>query len=269
VGGFCGNLHCSPNVSSLWIPEAKARNNKYSTKTMKPMKRTLLIAMVALVATPLLAADSKDALISAAKKLADKDNYSWKQTVENAGGGGFGAGTSEGKTQKGGYTWFSMTMRDNTIEAVKKGDKGAMKGEGGWRSLSEATSGDPGPGTFIARRIQNLKAPAAQAEDLAGKVKEVKMDGDVFTGELTEEGAKSQLMFGGRPGGNGPEISDAKGSVKFWTKDGLLSKYEVNVKGKISFNGNDRDVDRTTTIEIKDIGSTKIEVPEEAKKKLD
>ena len=45
--------------------------------------------------------------------------------------------------------------------------------------------------------------------------------------------------------------------------------YEVKVKGKVSFNGNDRDVDRTTTVEIKDIGSTKIEVPEEAKKKLE
>ena len=37
---------------------------------------------------------------------------------------------------------------------------------------------------------------------------------------------------------------------------------------KVSFNGNDRDVDRTTTIEIKDIGSTKVEVLDDAKKKL-
>ena len=56
-----------------------------------------------------------------------------------------------------------MTMRDNTIEAVKKGDKGAFKTEDGWQSLSEATSGDPGPATFIARRLQTFKAPAAQA----------------------------------------------------------------------------------------------------------
>lgn len=161
-----------------------------------------------------------------------------------------------------------MTMRDNTIEAVKKGDKGAFKTEDGWQSLSEATSGDPGPATFIARRLQTFKAPAAQAEELAGKVKYLKQDGEVYSGELTDEGAKSQLMFGGRGGSNGPEVSGAKGSVKFWVKDGLLSKYEVKVQGKISFNGNDRNVDRTTTIEIKDIGSTKIQVPDDAKKKL-
>jgi hypothetical protein len=87
---------------------------------------------------------------------------------------------------------------------------------------------------------------------------------------LTEEGAKAQIFPGGRRGGgNGPDISDAKGSVKFWVKDGMLTKYEVKVKGSISFNGSDRDIDRTTTVEIKDIGSTKIEVPQEAKQKLD
>jgi hypothetical protein len=56
--------------------------------------------------------------------------------------------------------------------------------------------------------------------------------------------------------------------VKFWIKDGVLSKYEFKVTGKVSFNGNDRDVDRTTTVEIKDVGTTKVEVSDEAKKKL-
>jgi hypothetical protein len=120
---------------------------------------------------------------------------------------------------------------------------------------------------FMARRFQNFKGPAAQAEDLAGKVKELKKDGEAYSGELTEDGAKSQLTFGGR-GGNGPEVSGAKGAVKFWVKDGVLSKCEIKVQGKVSFNGNDRDVDRTTTIDIKDVGATKVEVPEEAKKKL-
>lgn len=235
------------------------------------MKRNLLIGTLALLAGSLLAEEPKETVVSAAKKLGDADNYSWKQTSENAGGGGFGAGTSEGKTQKGGYTWLSMSMRDNTIEAVKKGDKGAIKGENGWSSLTEASSGDRGPGTFMARRLQNFKAPAAQAEELAGKVKDLKGENGVYSGDLTEEGAKSLMMFGGRRGGggggNGPDISGAKGSVKFWVKDGVLTKYESKVKGSISFNGNDRDIDRTTTVEIKDIGSTKVEVPAEAQKK--
>ncbi len=233
------------------------------------MKKQILFGLMVLLAGSVVVVNAapKDDLLAAAKKLAGKDNYSWKQTTENPGGGGFGGGTSEGKVDKD-MVWLSMTMRDNTIEAVKQGEKGAIKTQDGWQSLSEATSGDPGPGMFIARRVQTLKAPAAQAEELAGKMKDVKQDGDVYSGDLTEDGAKSQLMFGGRGGGNGPEISGAKGSAKFWVKDGVLSKYQVKVQGKMSFNGNDRDIDRTTTIDIKDIGSTKVQVPEDAKKKL-
>jgi hypothetical protein len=36
----------------------------------------------------------------------------------------------------------------------------------------------------------------------------------------------------------------------------------------MNLNGEDRDVDRTTTVEFKDVGTTKLEVPEAAKKKL-
>jgi hypothetical protein len=82
-----------------------------------------------------------------------------------------------------------------------------------------------------------------------------------------DEGAKKFLTFS-RQGGGGATVSSAKGSVKFWLKDGALVKYEYKVKGAASFNGNDLDIDRTTTIEIKDVGTTKVDVPEEAKKKL-
>jgi hypothetical protein len=234
------------------------------------MKAPIPFTTITLLAGALLAANAapKEDVTAAAKALADKSNYAWKQTVENAGGGGAGGGTSEGKIEKDGLLWLSLAMRDNKIEALRQGNKGALKTPEGWQSMSEVAGGDSGPATYAARRLQTYKAPAVQAEELAGKVKELKQDGDVYAGELTEEGAKSLLTFGGRGGGNAPEVSGAKGAVKFWVKDGVLAKYEIKVQGKVSFNGNDRDVDRTTTIEIKDIGSTKIEVPEEAKKKL-
>ena len=72
--------------------------------------------------------------------------------------------------------------------------------------------------------------------------------------------------MGGRRGSNAPEPKNAKGSVKFWVKDGLLAKLELKLQGIINFNGEDRDVNRTTTVEIKDVGTTKVNVP--ASKKL-
>jgi hypothetical protein len=239
------------------------------------MKRNVLFSIIMLAAGSLMAADPspKDDVTSAAQKLAAKDNYSWNTKVESPGGGGrFRAGPTDGKTEKGGVTFLSMARGENTIEAVLKGDKGAIKTQDGWKTLSEATEGgdgQPNPGMFLARMLQNFKSPAADVESLAGKVKELKKAEDVYSGDLTEEGAKQLLTFGPRRGGgDGPTVSDAKGSVKIWITDGVLSKYQTKVQGKVSFNGNDRDVDRTTTVEIKDVGKTKVEVPEEAKPKL-
>jgi hypothetical protein len=241
------------------------------------MKRNVLLSALVLITGPLLAADSGNTVKDAARKLAEKGNYSWKTTIEAAGGGGGGGrfrpGPTEGKTEKDGYTLLSMTRGDNTIEAVLKGSKGAIKtANDGWKSLVDATAdaggGQPNPARFIGRMLQNFKAPAAQAEDLADRAKELKSAEGAYSGDLTEEGAKSLLTFGRGRGGNGPEISGAKGSVKFWIKDGVLSKIQLNVQGKVSFNGNDRDVDRTTTIEIKDVGTTTVTVPDDAKKVL-
>jgi hypothetical protein len=250
------------------------------------MKRQILFDTLALLAGTLLAADAapKDDVTAAAKKLADKDNYAWKRTTEDAGGGRSGSRPSEGKVEKDGYLWLSMTLstprrspdtsisiRDNTIEGIKKGEKVAIKTADGWQSFSEATSGGPGTASIGARLVQIFKAPAAEAEELADEVKECTKDGDVYSGELTEEGAKSQVITRsgrGASGPNAPEISGAKGSVKFWAKDGVLTKYEIKVQAKVSFSGRENDVNRTVTIEIKDVGSTKVQVPDDAMKKL-
>jgi hypothetical protein len=234
------------------------------------MKQILICGTLVLLAGSLLAADSDD-VKSAAKKLADKANYGWKTTVTvpEGSGGRFRPGPTEGKTEKDGFTWVSISFGDNTTQVVLKGDKAAVTNpDGGWQSLAELSS-EEGPGRFIGSMVRNIKTPAAQAEELAAQAKNLKKDGDAYSADLTEDGAKALLTFGPRRGGGeGPTVSNGKGSVKFWVKDGVLSKYEFKVQGTVSFNGNDRDVDRTTTVEVKDVGTTKVDVPEEAKKKL-
>jgi hypothetical protein len=229
------------------------------------MKTSIVFAIAALTAASLVAAESnpKDDVTSAAKALGEKSNYSWKATVVVPADSRFHPGPTEGKTEKNGATRVSMTFGDNTTELLMQGGKSAVHTEdGGWQSPSELD--DQGPGRFIGAMIRNFKAPAAQAAELASQTKELTKNGDVYSGDLTDEGAKALLQF---RGGNAT-VSDAKGSVKFWIQDGVLTKYEFKVTGKVNFNGNDRDVDRTTTVEIKDVGATKVEVPDEAKKKL-
>jgi hypothetical protein len=235
------------------------------------MKTIALFAIAAALASlPLNAADSnaKDEINAAAKKLGNSDNYSWRTTVVVPEDAPFKPGPTDGKAEKDGYTWLSISMGDNETKAVLKGDKGAAKtADGDWQSLSDLAK-EEGFIRFLAMRLQTFKAPVAQAEQLVSFTKELKKDGDTYSGELTEEGAKTMMSFRPRSGGDAPSVSNAKGSVKFWLKDGALTKYEFNLKGTMNFNGNDIDQDRTSTVIIKDVGSTKVTVPEEAKKKL-
>jgi hypothetical protein len=231
------------------------------------MKKQILCIATAALTASLFAADSKEEVTAAAKKLGEKGNYSWKTTVVVPESAQFKPGPTEGKTEKDGFTHVKFSFRDNTTEVVIKGDKGAFTNqEGEWRTAAEA-EGEQGPGRFMAGMVRNFKAPAAQAADIAATAKELKKDGDAYSGALTEDGAKTLMRFR-RGGGDGPAISNAKGSVKFWFKDGVLAKYEFKVSGSMEFNGNNIDVDRTTTTEIKDVGTTKVEVPDGAKKKL-
>jgi hypothetical protein len=187
----------------------------------------------------------------------------------------FTPGPSHGKTQKDGLVWLDMTFQDNTIEGFAKGGKGAVKGEDGWEAVDlKATPGGGGggggfnPARFMGMRLRNLKTPATALEEMVDKSKDLTKAGDSYSGDLTEEGAKSLMTFG-RRGGQAADISKAKGTVKIWLKDGAITKYQTKVSGtRKNQDGDDVDMEITTTVEIKDIGTTKIAVPDEAQKKM-
>ena len=227
------------------------------------MKKKMLGCAVTLLAGSLIAADStpKEDVIAAARKLGEQASYSWKQTVVVPEDAPFKPSPSEGKTVKGGVTYFTFSFGDNSTQIYLKGTNSAVSDpDGGWQSASEL-EGDEGPGRFMSFLVRDFKTPAAQAGELAGTAKELKSDEGVISGEMTTDAARSQFKFG--------TVTGPKGSVKFWLKDGQITKYQLKIVGKAEFNGNEMDVDRDTTIEITDVGTTKIEVPADAQKKLD
>jgi len=232
------------------------------------MKTIIVIGLLTSMSLSLLAADPKEEVTAAAKSLGKKDNYSWKTTLDF---GNFNSST-EGKANQEGWACLSMTAGDNTREAFLKDGKAAVKiPDEGWQSLSELenASGNGRGRQMMVRRLKNFKTPAEEAANLVSKTKELKKEDNVYSGELTENGAKELLTLGRRRGTDAPEPRNAKGSVKFWIKDGTLSKYELKQSGTVKIGDNERDIDGTTTTEIKEVGSTKIDVPEAAKKKLE
>ncbi|MGA2852817.1 MAG: hypothetical protein ABSE90_01600 [Verrucomicrobiota bacterium] len=243
------------------------------------MKKNVLFSMMVLAAGSLMAADSnpKDDVKAAATALGNAANYTWQTTVDMGANSPFQPGPTDGKTEKGGFTTVSMSFGDNTSMIVLKGTNAAVQSpDNGWQTVAEATQGGGGgggfnPGMMMVRQAQNLKLPAVEAANLAGLAGDLKADSGKITGDLTTDGAKAQLSMGGRGrrgGGPAPEVTNPKGTVTFWITDGKLTKYQFHVTGSMDFGGNPMDMDRTTTVTIKDVGTTKVEVPDDAKKKL-
>lgn len=233
------------------------------------MKKFSTLLAVSMSVAPVFAADSdaRSTVKAAAAALAAKANYSWTATTKMEGGSqNFRLGPTEGKTEKGGWSQTVATFNDNKIETVIKGNNGAMKRDDEWQTAEDLEADERG--AWMARRLKTFKVPAAEAEELAGQVKEFqKGDGGVYSGELTEEGVKALLTRFGRRGGDGP--TGAKGTAKFWIKDGVLSKFEYHAQGTFKRDdGEERKVDRTTTTEIKEVGTTTLSIPAEVKKKL-
>jgi hypothetical protein len=239
------------------------------TEKARMMKRMARCGLAAAMATSLLSAepDATEAVKGAVAKLVQQGNYTWKTTMAY---GSF-AGSVEGKTLKDGLLEFTSSFGDNTMQVFLKDGKGAIKGsDEEWQSMGElaaAAGSAPGPRQFLVRRLESFKTPAAEAADALSKVQALRKEGDAFAGEVTEAGAKDLFTYGARRG-KAPEPKNAKGTVKFWVKDGLLAKYELKLQATVNSNGEDHELERITTVEFKDIGTTRIDVPEEAGRKL-
>jgi hypothetical protein len=246
------------------------------------MKRAVWGGILVLAAAlPAAAFDDKDDVKAAAKKLSDAPNYSWTTIIKNnaetpgPGGARFAPGPLEGKTEKDGVTWFSMKQGETTFEYALKGEKFAMKVRDQWMGAGDipgaggAPQGRPDPSMFAARMAKTLKPVSQGVGEAVDKLKELKSEGNgVYSGEFTPEGAKDQLTPKGA-GTAAPAVLDAKGTIKLWVKDGMLVKVESTMQGKMTVGQREIEINRTTTTEIKDVGSTKIELPDEAKKKLE
>ena len=228
------------------------------------MKMLLTISSLLLLSLSVTRADPKSEVAAAIKKLGEQ-SYSWTSTPKTEGSeSARRQGPIEGKTEKGGFTYLKGSVGETSYEVASKGDKMAVNYDGDWHSAA-----DLGEDSRALQRLKALKKPVEEAESLAGKVTELKKDSDgVYSGDLEAEAAKALFALLGRRAAEAPS---AKGSAKFWVKDGQLTKYEFGVRGKITVGGEDKrevDISRTTTVEIKDIGSTKISLPDDAKDKL-
>lgn len=235
--------------------------------------RVLFAALALTLSTPAFAVEPKDELLAAVSKLAESPNYSWSTKVE----GGYFGGVGEGKTEKDGATRIAVNLGDDTYDVIVRGGKAAAKGIGGWASAAELARDAEEEGMnfsterFLVATIANFKTPAAQAKELCEGLQSVRKSEGAFSADVSPDVITRLLsLLRRRSIGDNPkvEVKDQVGSLKCWVRDGLLAKMELHLQGTVTFNNNERKIDRTATTEIKNVGQTKVEVPEDAKGKL-
>jgi hypothetical protein len=221
--------------------------------------------------------DDKEDLGAAAKKATEAESYTFKSTIEIEGSPmPVDPIEFEGKHHKDAATYLTGSMMGRDIELYKKGDKIVTKGmDGNWQSGGGGGGGRGGRG-LGGMMSGALKAPHEELKDFEKKFKEVKKgerkenvggkECSVYSGDLTEDAAKEMIPMGRMGGLGGAEIT---GSAKVWVDgDGVVRKYETVANLSIDFQGNQLELTVTRKTEISEIGSTKLEVPEEVKKLL-
>ena len=226
------------------------------------MKRFVLVCIAVLSASFNLFADPEKAVADATKKLSEAGGYSWSTARE---GSPFFQGEVKGKVRKDGASLVTNPGREgSTYQTAFSGGKAAAQTQNGWQSADELEDAE-GFGRFLAFGLRSFKTPAAEVDHVVKFATSLEGEGETYSSELSEDGVKELLSFGG---GGGPEVSGPKGSIKIAVKDGQLAGYELSLSGSMSFNGNDFDLDRTSKVTISAVGASEFEFPKAAQAKL-
>ncbi len=95
------------------------------------------------------------------------------------------------------------------------------------------------------------------------------VDADGVSGTLTDLGAQLLLV---RDGQKEIEPRRAAGTFKLWIRGGIVTKYQVKLEGVLSVvtkaGRKNIEVHQTVNTVLKDVGTTRVEVPDEARRKL-
>lgn len=246
------------------------------------MKRLVILGVAGIVMGGLASArpspDAKTDVKNAVRKLADQAGYSWTAVTigANQGKDPQEKEKTTGRMEKEGYTLLSMDKGGKVSEAAIRGEKVAVKTADGWKNAADFDPKGDAKGKLdkslvLAQGLQKYRTPAAEAAAFADLVKDLQaQEGGLYSGEFTDEGVKSYIDGTTKPGKKPADLTEPKITAKFWLKDGSLAKYEVVLEAKKP-KGKDKTLagtKTTVTTEISDVGSTKVELSDDAKKKL-
>lgn len=141
-----------------------------------------------------------------------------------------------------------------------------LRGPGGRKS--RGGRGDRGEQNYSNIQL-GLSLPHEELAVIVSSHDKLAVEGEVVTGTLTDLGAQLLLV---RDGQAAITPVRAAGTFKLWLHDGVVVKYQVRLEGILSVeaNGLRREivVHQTTDTALRNLGTTKVDVPDQARLKL-
>ncbi len=241
----------------------------------------ILSAFFAVACVAMLAhAAPTDQAIVATMKIVEAKNYTWTASVPSAGRALI---VREGKSEKNGFTLVTFIepqspmlrqiarLNDGTVNAVFRGsDEFVFQTSDGWKTgpelppLGPRRRGTSGGSDYWI----SLQAPGEELEIIVGSYTELhEVKGGGVAGTLSEDGAR-QLLGSVKA----PAVT-AAGSFVFAISDGALTGYVLELTGTLMIGPRGEEKEsppqrHVIITEFKDVGRTKVEVPDEARQRL-
>ena len=220
--------------------------------------RRVVMAAACLLGSTTLAAEGGEELAPVLKKAQGWESYRF--AVEAQPGAG---GKLEARYQKG----QPLACKADQIELFKKGEVVAYKDAGKWQKSRTGRLSDPLRVLGAVVKVRTVRLPHEELATLAKSVRSVKKAKEggqtVYSAALDKEAAQALA----RSEHKGVAQS---GSARFWlNKDGQLAKYTVSIRVQGRIGGADIDGTMTRTVVLSGVGSTKVEIPEAARKVLE
>ena len=263
----------------------------------KLMKKFWCFILLVLSSGSLFAATPIQDIRAAIDKLRASPSYSWKTTtittnVPQQPLSLLVPVPSQGRILADGTAQFTLKVLPlfaPPCEFVVRGPLGAvrnvsLRGTPAWASLADVERGDPakvlgdlfggatpvGLGlehrdllTRLTQAAANFKSPTYMASDLLSRMRQLKLAGAIYAGEIPPSEVIELIGSAGFFAGSESTLTSLKGAGTVWVTKGVLTKFEFSVSGIAPVQAKAGFTFKRST-EILDVGSTKIEVPREA-----
>lgn len=222
--------------------------------------------------------DGKGEVEQALLKLEAAESFSWvAMTIEETDGKDPKlADTVEGKSVKGGWSRLSRPKTKKTTDAFLRGGRLALMTPQGWKAVEvkEIAPGAAKPAKELrpAQDLLHANAPLAQAKVLLGRLQELECrENGLYSGRLAPLNVPIILEHAAAVGHKIPAFEEPQVRVNFRINEGMLGSYELVVSGRNAKakKGQGQGSLISMAVDFTDVGTTTLEVPDEARKLLE